>query len=49
MTFTIWNFFRLLAYRDFDDGLGLTNAVAGMLADSRAGKNVWRRPVGLLF
>jgi Transposase DDE domain group 1 len=38
----------LLAYRDLDDALGLTDAGADALADGRTGKNGRHRLVGLL-
>ena len=38
----------LLAYREFDDALGLTAMAGGALADSRTGKNGWHGIVGLL-
>ncbi len=38
----------LLAYRDLDDALGLTDMAAGLLADSRTGQNGWYSLAGLL-
>jgi len=38
----------LLAYRELDDALGLTNTGADRLADARTGKNGRHRPAGLL-
>jgi hypothetical protein len=38
----------LLAYRELDDALGLTDMAADALADSRTGKNGWHRLAGLL-
>ena len=38
----------LLAYRDLDDALGLTDMAAGLLVDSRTGKNGWHILAGLL-
>ena len=38
----------LLAYRELDDALGLTDMAAGVLADSRTGKNGWHGLGGLL-
>jgi hypothetical protein len=37
-----------LAYRELDDGLGLTAVASEMLADTRTGKNGRHAPVGLL-
>jgi len=39
----------LLAYRELDDALGLTDMAAGVLADSRTGKNGWHGLGGLLL
>jgi hypothetical protein len=39
---------RLLAYRELDDALGLTDIVAGVLMDNRTGKNGWHGLSGLL-
>jgi len=38
----------LLAYRELDDALGLTEMVAGLLTDSRTGRNGWHSLAGLL-
>jgi hypothetical protein len=38
----------LLAYRELDDTLGLTDTGADPLADARTGKNGRHRPAGLL-
>ena len=38
----------LLAYRELDDGLGLTAVASEMLADTRTGKNGRHALVGLL-
>lgn len=38
----------LLAYRDLDDALGLTDMAADVLADSRTGRNGWHGLGGLL-
>lgn len=38
----------LLAYRELDGALGLTDMAAGVLADSRTGKNGWHGLGGLL-
>jgi hypothetical protein len=38
----------LLAYRELDDTLGLTDTGVGTLADARTGKNGRHRLVGLL-
>jgi len=37
----------LLAYRDLDDALGLTDMAAGLLADNRTGRNGWHSLAGL--
>ena len=39
----------LLAYRELDDALGLTNTGAERLADTRTGKNSRHRLAGLLL
>jgi hypothetical protein len=39
----------LLAYRELDDTLGLTAAAASALAESRRGKNIRHRLLGLLW
>ena len=39
---------RLLAYRDLDDALGLTDTAASVLADNRTGENGWHSLAGLL-
>jgi hypothetical protein len=38
----------LLAYRELDDALGLSDLAADLLADARTGKNVRHALVGLL-
>ncbi len=38
----------LLAYRELDDALGLTEMAAGALRDGRRGKNGWHAVVGML-
>jgi hypothetical protein len=38
----------LLAYRELDDALGLTDMAADTLVDNRKGKNGWHGIVGLL-
>src|SRR3954463_235107 len=38
----------LLAYRELDDALGLTSAVASVLAEGRRGKNIRHRLLGLV-
>ena len=38
----------LLAYRELDDALGLTGTAASTLAESRRGKNIRHRLLGLL-
>jgi hypothetical protein len=38
----------LLAYRELDDALGLTDMAAGVLMDNRTGKNGWHGLSGLL-
>lgn len=38
----------LLAYRELDDALGLTDMAAGVFADNRTGRNGWHSLVGLL-
>ena len=38
----------LLAYRDLDDALGLTDTAASVLADNRTGENGWHSLAGLL-
>lgn len=38
----------LLAYRELDDALGLTEMASEALADSRTGKNGWHSLAGLL-
>ena len=38
----------LLAYRELDDALGLTEAAAGLLQDGRRGRNGWHAVVGML-
>ena len=37
----------LLAYRELDDSLGLTEVAGGLFQDSRTGKNVWHGMTGL--
>ena len=38
----------LLAYRDLDDALGLSELAGGMLQDRRRGRNGWHALVGML-
>lgn len=38
----------LLAYRELDDALGLTDAAASLLQDGRRGRNGWHAVVGML-
>jgi len=38
----------LLAYRELDDALGLTEAAGGLLQDGRRGRNGWHGIVGML-
>ncbi len=37
----------LLAYRELDDALGLSEGAGGLLQDSRTGKNGWHGMTGL--